>query len=202
MLNRVPSDEELAVKGLAALSLTRNESEASFMMTRPLESLTATLVTISDQTIYGRIMQDRSPHCRHTKHEKCSLNVLYGFLKNFRGGFIASLVLSAIPLILKVKIKKLIMMFVSKQIVFSCCKLALFSGLMNGIYKTVLCLLRRLFRADDTERANKISAPIAGFIAGFTLMCESKFRKQYLTVFAMSRLIDSGLNLFHKEVPK
>jgi hypothetical protein len=48
MLNRVPSDEELAVKGLAALSLTRNESEASFMMTRPLESLTATLVTISD----------------------------------------------------------------------------------------------------------------------------------------------------------
>ena len=34
-------------------------------------------------------------------------------------------------------------------------------------------------------------------------MCENKFRKQYLTVLAMSRLIDTGLNLLQKlEMPK
>jgi hypothetical protein len=127
---------------------------------------------------------------------------MYGFLINFRGGFIASLVLTAIPLILKFKIKKLLMMFISKEIVFDCSKLAIFAGLLNAIYKAVLCLLRRLFKAADTDQANKFSAPIAGFIAGFALMCENKFRKQYLTVLAMSRLIDTGLNLFQKDVPK
>lgn len=118
---------------------------------------------------------------------------MYGFIKNFRGGFIASFVLSAIPLLLKMKIKKLVMMVVNKAIILDCCKLAIFAGLLNAIFKAVLCLLRRLFK--DSAQANKISAPIAGFIAGFALMCENKFRKQYLTVLAMSRLIDTTLNL-------
>jgi hypothetical protein len=77
---------------------------------------------------------------------------MYGFLKNFTGGFIASFVLSAIPLLLKFKLKKLLLMVVSKTIIFDCCKLAIFSGLLNAIYKAALCLLRRLFK--DTERAN------------------------------------------------
>ena len=87
------------------------------------------------------------------------------------------------------------MMFLSKEKIADCCKLAVFAGLLNAVYKAVLCLLRRMFAANDTERANKFSAPIAGFVAGLTLMCENKFRKQYLTVLAMSRLIDTGLNL-------
>ena len=124
---------------------------------------------------------------------------MFGFLYNFRGGFIASFVLSAIPLIIKFKLKKLLMMFIKKKILIDCCKLAAFSGLLNAIYKAVLCLLRRLFRADDTIRANQYSAPIAGFVAGLALMCENNFRKQYLTVFAMSRLIDTGLNLLQKD---
>jgi hypothetical protein len=77
---------------------------------------------------------------------------MYGFLKNFRGGFIASFVLSAIPLLLKFKLKKLMLMIVSRSIIVDCCKLAIFAGLLNSIYKAVLCLLRRLFK--DSERAN------------------------------------------------
>ena len=102
---------------------------------------------------------------------------MYGFLYNFRGGFIASLALSAIPLIFKLKMKKLLMMIINKEVLIDCCKLAIFSGLLNAIYKAVLCLLRRLFKAEQTEKANQFSAPIAGFVAGFALVCENKFRK-------------------------
>jgi hypothetical protein len=118
-------------------------------------------------------MKARSVHCRHSRYSTCSENVTYGFLYNFRGGFIASLVLSAIPLILKFKIKKLFMMFLSKEKLGDSCKLAMFAGLMNAVYKAVLCLVRRMYKSNDTERANRHAAPIAGFLAGLTLLFEN-----------------------------
>ncbi len=75
------------------------------------------------------------------------------------------------------------------------CKLALFAGLLNATYKAVLCLVRRCYRADQTKRANQVAAPIAGFLAGMNLVFENKFRKEYLTIIALSRLVDTGLNL-------
>ena len=55
---------------------------------------------------------------------------------------------------LKLKLKKLVMMVVNKEIIIDCCKLAIFSGLLNAIYKALLCLLRRLFKVEDTVKAN------------------------------------------------
>ena len=90
-------------------------------------------------------MQARSVHCRHTKHMLCVNNVVAGFLKNFKNGFIASFILSAIPLILKMKIKLFFKMLFSKEKAIDSCKLALFAGFFNATYKAVLCLVRRFY---------------------------------------------------------
>lgn len=129
------------------------------------------------ETFYERILSARSVHCRHTKHHLCVNNVVAGFFNNFKNGFIASYVLSAIPLLLKFKLKKLMKMLFSKAKAVDSCKLALFAGLLNATYKAVLCLVRRCFSANQTKRANQVAAPIAGFCAGLTLVFENRFRK-------------------------
>lgn len=146
-------------------------------------------------SFYERIMQARSVHCRHTQHELCVNNVVAGFFNNFKNGFIGSFILSAIPLLLKMKLKMIFKMLISKEKALDSCKLALFAGLLNATYKAVLCLVRRLYPANMTERANQVAAPIAGFVAGMTLVFENQFRKQYLTIIALSRFVDTGLNL-------
>jgi hypothetical protein len=75
------------------------------------------------------------------------------------------------------KIKALFKMLISKEKILDSCKLALFAGLLNATYKAILCLVRRLYPLNQTEKANKVAAPIAGFIAGMTLVFENKFRK-------------------------
>ena len=40
-----------------------------------------------------------------------------------------------------------------------------------------------------------MAAPIAGFLAGLTIMIESKFRLKYLAVLAVSRLVDASLSM-------
>lgn len=122
-------------------------------------------------------------------------NVLAGFFNNFKNGFIASFILSAIPLILRFKFKALVKMIFSKAKIIDSCKLATFAGLLNAVYKAVLCLVRRCYPASQTKRANQVAAPIAGFLAGLTLILENKFRKQYLMIIALSRCIDTALNL-------
>ncbi len=134
-------------------------------------------------------------HCRHTKHELCVNNVVHGFMNSFKNGFIASFVLSTIPLLLKLKFVKILKMLISKDKVLDSCKLALFAGLLNATYKAVLCTIRRCYRADQTERANQVAAPIAGFCAAMTLIFENQFRKQYFMIIALSRGVDSLLNL-------
>ena len=106
-----------------------------------------------------------------------------------------SYVLSSIPLLLRFKFKHLVKMLLSKAKFVDSLKLALFAGLLNAVYKAVLCLVRRMYPAYMTKRANQVAAPIAGFIAGMTLILENKFRKQYLAIIALSRFVDTGLNM-------
>jgi hypothetical protein len=75
------------------------------------------------------------------------------------------------------KIKKLGKMLVSRPYLKDSCKLAFFGGLLCSVYKAVLCLLRRMYKEDETELANRRAAPIAGFIAGLTILFENQFRK-------------------------
>lgn len=86
-------------------------------------------------------------------------------------------------------------MLISKEKALDSCKLALFAGLLNATYKAVLCLVRRCYPANQNKRANQVAAPIAGFLAGMTLIFENQFRKQFLMIIALSRFVDSGLNL-------
>jgi hypothetical protein len=180
-MDSINLDDDLAAKGIQALSLTRADSDASVLqlsvvsapvLRQAVENATD-IHRVDVLSFYERIMQARSVHCRHTKHHYCVNNVMAGFFSNFKSGFLGSFILSAIPLILKMKVKLLIKMLLTKEKIIDSCKLALFAGLLNATYKAVLCLIRRLYPADKTERANKIAAPIAGFIAGMTLVFEN-----------------------------
>jgi len=156
---------------------------------------TSGIQDVDVETFYDRVMAARSVHCRHQKHYLCVNNVIHGFLSNFKGGFMVSYVLSSIPLLLRFKFKNLVKILLSKAKFVDSLKLALFAGLLNAVYKAVLCLVRRIYPAHMTKRANQVAAPIAGFIAGMTLILENKFRKQYLAIIALSRFVDTGLNL-------
>lgn len=90
-------------------------------------------------------------------------------------------------------------MLISREKFKDSCKLALFAGLINAVYKAVLCLVRRMYPAEKTIRANKVAAPIAGFCAGMTLIFENNFRKQYLMIICLSRCLDASMNLARKQ---
>ena len=68
-MNSTQTDDELAVKGLAALSLTKTESEASTFQlpSGPLKA-TFEIAKVDVETFYERIRQARSVHCRHSQH--------------------------------------------------------------------------------------------------------------------------------------
>jgi hypothetical protein len=44
-----------------------------------------------------------------------------------------------------------------------------------------------------------VAAPIAGFLAGLTIMIESRFRSKYLAVLALSRLVDATLLMLQEK---
>ena len=60
----------------------------------------------------------------------------------------------------------------------------------NTAYKLVLCLMRRLGSLNDA-----FNAPVAGFVSGLTLAMDSSNRRQFITVFVMSRAFDSAIRM-------
>ena len=56
---------------------------------------------------------------------------------------------------------------------------------MNGVYKLVLCVLRRLLKSD------KWAAPIAGFLAGLCCYIDGKDRRKFLMIVLLARLTDT-----------
>ena len=181
--------------------LTRTDSNAStgltgFSLNPPPVLRAATEISNIDvETFFERVMRARSFHCRHTQHHTCVMNVCASFANQFKYGFIASYLLGAIPSLSKGKITKIVQMFVSKKKFVDSCKLALFIGLLCSLYKAVLCSVRRAYPHSQTERANKVAAPIAGFVCGLSLLIENSQRKKWLKAFAMSRFVDTTLNL-------
>merc|ERR1711957_793884 len=108
----------------------------------------------TNDTFYERFSISRSVHCRHTKHYSCLNNALADITDYFKKAFISSFLMAAIPLLIKFKLKALVKMFFEKAQWMDSCKLALFAGLLNTTYKAALCLIRRFYSADKTERAN------------------------------------------------
>jgi hypothetical protein len=139
------------------LSLTRHDSDAQILPFQPFqvsESGASDTESATKDTFYERVQQSRSAHCRHTKHYSCLNNALADITDNFKNGFIGSFLMAAIPLLIKFKLKALVKLIFNKAQWMDSCKLALFSGLLNATYKAVLCLIRRCYSADRTERAN------------------------------------------------
>ena len=64
-------------------------------------------------------------------------------------------------------------------------RFALFMGLMNGVYKFVLCVLRRFLKSD------KWAAPIAGFLAGLCCYVDDKDRRKFFMIVLLARLSDT-----------
>jgi hypothetical protein len=72
-------------------------------------------------------------------------------------------------------------------------KFAMAFGLINFTYKAILCLYRRM---DKTSDADKIGAPLAGFISSLWLLLDpADSRRKLLSAFIFSRLVDILLNI-------
>jgi len=114
--------------------------------------------------------------------------------------------LQIIPLVLGLKVKKIFKLLTSRQKIKDSCKFSLFVALFGFVYKACLCLFRRIalkFCGTEAE-TDRLAAPLAGFVAGFTLSLDSPFRRQFVAVLALSRFIETSLNLAegHETIPK
>ena len=69
-------------------------------------------------------------------------------------------------------------------------RFGLFLMCFNTAYKLVLCLMRRMGSLNDA-----VNAPVAGFVSGLTLAMDSTNRRQFITVFVMSRAFDSAMRM-------
>ena len=105
--------------------------------------------------------------CKH--NYGCYENVILGFYKIFIKTFAIKFVLNNIRLILNPK--KLLANILNLKSFKDNIRFALFIGLLTGIYKAALCILRRIFNDD------RIATPISGFLAGAAAFVENKKRR-------------------------
>lgn len=132
-----------------------------------------------------KFLLTRTPMCKHKY--SCYENVILGLYRTFRNTLLIKLVLNNLAYI--TNFNKLIKNLMSWKSNKDNLRFALFLALMNALYKSVLCLLRRVCKND------KINAPIAGFIAGLASSIEDKNRRQLLTVLLFSRFADTTYSL-------
>ena len=142
-------------------------------------------------------MTSKTHLCLH--HYSCSENVVRSFSRTFINLFGIKVV--ANNLFYLGNPKKLLKNLTSSKSMKDNLMFALWLALVNSTYKFVLCALRRIFKDND-----KISAPIAGFIAGLFSLIEAKSRRQFITVLMLSRALDSHARLmidknYIKEIP-
>jgi len=105
--------------------------------------------------------------CKHKYG--CYENVILGFYKILIKTFAIKLVLNNFGLVANPK--KLIANLLSLKSFKDNVRFALFVGLLTGIYKAALCILRRIFNDD------RIATPIAGFLAGIAAYVEDQKRR-------------------------
>ena len=101
--------------------------------------------------------------CKH--NYGCYENVILGFYKILVKTFAIKLVLNNIGYI--ANSKKLVANLMSLKSFKDNIRFALFVGLLSGIYKAALCVLRRIFKDD------RIATAMAGFVAGAAAFVEN-----------------------------
>ena len=119
-------------------------------------------------------------------------NSIKGFKGIFRWALVIKLILQNLLRINKIiKIRSFAdfyKLFISWEVNGDTLRFVTVASLINCTFKAILCILRRYLKSD------KLSAPIAGFIAGLWLFFESKWRRGLYMVLLMSKAIDAILN--------
>lgn len=141
--------------------------------------------------IRNGFIKERTPFCKHSIRS-CYLNSLEGFCRSFFYGFMTKAVINVGLGMLSPK-KKLIPNIVD---LFSsdCMSFCTFLGAFSGIYKFMLCTLRRWRNKDDG-----INALISGAAAGFALMFEhSQRRRKFILLYLFVRALEALVNVIDK----
>ena len=141
-------------------------------------------------------MLSKTTMCKHNKYSSCSENVLRSFSRTFLN--MLSIKLVANNIFYFAKPKKLLQNLMKWSSFKDNITFALFLAMMNATYKMVLCFLRRYLKDD------KLSAPIAGILAGLWIGLENKNRRAFMAVLLMSRMFDAQtrLHLDKKRLPE
>ena len=126
-------------------------------------------------------MLTKTPMCKH-KHS-CYENIIHSMYSVFVYGLAIKMAINNVFYISN--LKKLLKNLVSIKSQSDNVRFAAFVALMNGLYKLILCVARRYHVSD------KVSAPIAGFLAGLTCYFDAKDRRKLLLVMLMARMTDT-----------
>lgn len=138
--------------------------------------------------IIPKWMLTRTSRCKH-KHS-CYENVAYGFTSTLVYSLAIKVILNNLGYLANPR--KLLRNLVSWKSQKDNLRFAFFLALMNGVYKLVLCLMRRLVKSD------KIASLVAGFLAGLSCRLDAMKRRQLLTVLLMSRVSESAFAMGEK----
>ena len=132
------------------------------------------------------------------------MNTLHGFVSTVPYAYAGCAFMQILAPLLGLKMKRVLQALLSSSKIMEACKFSVFVAAFNALYKAALCIARRILlrlwrQGDDATSAvksmiNGRSAIVAGFVSGFALMIDAKYRRQFLAVAAMSRMIDTGLN--------
>jgi len=112
-------------------------------------------------------MLTRTNMCKHKY--SCYENVMHGCTKTFVYSLAIKLILNNIGYVSRPsKLGKNLVSWKSNK---DNLRFALFLALMNGVYKLVLCIMRRIVKSD------KYASLIAGFVAGLCCRLDAKGRR-------------------------
>lgn len=127
-------------------------------------------------------MLSRTALCRHRL--SCYENVINGFVGSFSYCLVGKIILSNLPILFNfAKLRKNLLSWNQNK---DNIRIAVFVGLMNSMYKLVLCLMRRIYKSD------KVASVVAGFVAGLCLSIDARKRRILIMILILSRVVDSS----------
>ena len=136
-------------------------------------------------------IRERTKFWKHSI-KSCHLNALEGFWRNFFYGFVTKAIINILLGLLNPKknlIPNIIDLFSS-----NCMSFWTFLGLFSGVYKLLLCSLRRVRNKEDG-----INSIISGAVAAFAIYFDpSKKRKKFLVLYIFCRALEALMNVFAK----
>jgi hypothetical protein len=147
-----------------------------------------------DGDVLPEALLNKSKLCKHKF--SCTENVLKGWYKSFIYALLIKSVINNITSI--VNPRKFLSNLLDMKQNFDSMRFAIFAAFMNGIYKMVLCIMRRYSKSD------KVNAAVAGFASGLALAIDDKKRRVFIALLLLGRSLECLLNSleFHGIITK